>query len=182
MAAAAVARSVETRCERAGPAGPSREGCRGGEAAGGEPGGLLPFLWSYSPLPARRIGKFAWGQELGDRLHRDGGSQGEGQRDRVTERQRDTQGEAGGTTSRAENGVRESEQPRARKSSGLEIPEAERERRASCRQKRAEAETEASARGDAGTRRERFGSVTVLPHLENITSPLKKKIQKRFGY
>lgn len=33
--------------------------------------------------------------------------------------------------------------------------------------------------GDSGTRRERFGSVTVLPHLENITSPLKKNKYKK---
>lgn len=35
------------------------------------------------------------------------------------------------------------------------------------------------ARGDAGTRGERLGSVTVLPHLEDITSPLKKNKYKK---
>lgn len=61
MAAAAAARAGETRCERAGTAGPSREGRWDGKDAGGERRGLPPLEGSCRPGPARRTGKFAWG-------------------------------------------------------------------------------------------------------------------------
>ncbi|XP_055443098.1 uncharacterized protein LOC129656493 [Bubalus kerabau] len=80
-----------------------------------------------------------------------------------------------GLTTEAERG----NSPRSRTESRIRNSEAERGKRESRGQKRAEAQTEASARGDAGTRRERFGSVTVLPHLEDITSPLKKNKYKK---
>lgn len=167
----------ETRCERAGPTGPSREGRRGGEDMARELWGPPPLLRSCSPIPAGRIGKFACGQGLGGETDCAGTEEAEGKArgtDSGRDREGDTQGETEGTLLRAENGVRGSEQPK--ESESAQNSEFRGGKRGESRgQKRAAAETEALARGDAGTRRERFGSVTVLPHLEDITSPLKKK-------
>lgn len=136
-------------------------------------------MWSYSPLPARRIGKFAWGQELGD-TDCAGIEEAKG-------KARETESGTDRETHTVRQGERHpGQKTKSERASNLEPEKTQdskfrrpKERRASCRQKRAEAETEASARGDAGTRRERFGSVTVLPHLENITSPLKKNKYKK---
>lgn len=181
MAAATAARAWETRCERVRPAGPSWEGRRDGEDAG-ELWGPPPLWWSCSPRSAGRTGKFASGQGLGDgQTDCEGTERKEGQareteagRDRETRRVRRREGYLGLTTE-AERG----NSPRSRTESRIRNSEAERGKRESRGQKRAEAQTEASARGDAGTRRERFGSVTVLPHLEDITSPLKKNKYKK---
>lgn len=154
-----------------------RAGGAGRAEPGGAPGrgsrGTASPPWSCSPMPARRIESLLGARDLEtDR------QTAQEQRKRRGRPDGQSQGETEGTTSRAKNGVRESKQLRARKSAELEIPR-QKERRVSRGQKRAEAETEASARGDAGTRRERFGSVTVLPHLEDITSPPKKNKYKK---
>lgn len=75
MAAAAAARARETRCERAGLAGCSREGL-GAQRPAGRGGwgrsvrGPPPLLRSFSLGPSGRIAKFAEGERLleGDRL------------------------------------------------------------------------------------------------------------------
>lgn len=106
-----------------------------------------------------------------------------GQTKRIARPERQRQGrekdiQRGRQRDRAEKAVKESEQPKETESA-QRAKFRGRKTEESRGQKRAEAETEASARGDAGTRRERFGSVTVLPHLEDITSFLKKKYTKK---
>lgn len=93
--------------------------------------------------------------------------------------ERDTQSEIEGTNPGLKTQSERTSNPRRQKARRTRNSEAERERGESRGQKRAAAETEALARRDAGTRRERFGSVTVLPHLEDITSPLKKNKYKK---
>lgn len=68
----------------AGLAGPNREGHRSGEVEGPP-----PLLWSCSPVPARRIESLLGTRDLArqtDRLRRNRGRGGEGQRDTVRER------------------------------------------------------------------------------------------------
>lgn len=168
---------------------------RAGGADGAEPGGAPGrgghgprTLGTASPLVVLQshTGWEAWKVCLRsetwrpDRLRRDRGGRGEGQRDRFRERQRETRRVR--QRERYPGLKTESEtasNPRRQKARRTRNSEAERERGESRGQKRAAAETEALARGDAGTRRERFGSVTVLPHLEDITSPLKKNKYKK---
>lgn len=94
MAAAAAARAGETRCERAGLAGCSREGpgaWRGGEGADGQLRGPPPLLPSFSLGPGGRIGKFAEGERLAE-----GYRLSSGRGDEIRARRREPQGEKKG--------------------------------------------------------------------------------------
>lgn len=114
---------------RAGGAdGAGSGGERGGEDTARELWGPPPLLWSCSPVPAGRIGKFACGQGLGDKTDCAGTEEAEGKAiDADSRREGDTQGQTEGTIPRAENGVRarrtrNSESERERRAVGRNTP------------------------------------------------------------
>lgn len=81
-------------------------------------------LWVRSPVPTWKIGKFAWGQGLADRLRRTDEAESKARETETEGREKDIQ--RGRQRDRAEKAVKESEQPKEQKAhrarnSGAEI-------------------------------------------------------------